>query len=159
MLTLSKAYQISDQHKEPQNIRGSPMIKPCPFWLILASAVNNPQDWLYTAHRLHIATHQQVQTTRTAIHTIWFKLSTIFLWKVSLGGEVMASSYAWGDAGWVWGEISSPKSAQHCTAAQGWDHHPWGYSEPWGCGTEGGGGWAWGAERTSPTLTIPVIEP
>lgn len=44
MLTLSKAYQISDQHKEPQNIRGSPMIKPCPFWLILASAVNNPQD-------------------------------------------------------------------------------------------------------------------
>lgn len=44
MLTLSKAYQISDQHKEPQNIRGSPMIKPCRFWLILASAVNNPQD-------------------------------------------------------------------------------------------------------------------
>ena len=58
----------------------------------------------------------------------------------------MASCSARGGSGWILGNISSQKE-QCCsgTAAHGGGGVtiPGGVPEPWGCGTEGRGQWAW----------------
>ena len=56
--------------------------------------------------------------------------------------------YSWVGSGWLLGTIPSPKSSQAVAQL----HREWGVTipggvpEPWGCGTEGRGQWAWGGE-------------
>ena len=73
----------------------------------------------------------------------------------AMGREATASRCAGAGAGWVPGEVSSPQSAQHSTAAQGWE-----LSIPGGAQScedaalrdvgSGMGGWAGGAQRAFP---------